>query len=180
MAAVNNITGILLIASFLVFLVGGFLFFARVFWKLAFAQTRRHLIIERSAIMGSFLVSLLGLVLLKQPLEASGDALFVPVGLALYLAAVVLMLVFESYGLVHTDYAFPPIVFVALAFLGQAAYGVSILQTGYLASWTGWFTIIWNLAWLAILPIVSPRDVDYPVLHVTAPLVIGIVLLLKI
>jgi hypothetical protein len=179
MIAVQRVSGTLLILSSIIFLVAGFMFTARVLWKLEYAQTRTFFIVERSAVMASFLVSLLGLVLLKRQLQASGDALFVPFGLTLYMAAVVLVLVFESYGVAHTDYAFPPIVFVALAFLGQAAFGASILQTGYLASWTGWFTIIWNLGWLVILPIARPQDMYYPWLHFTAPLVIGIVMLLK-
>jgi hypothetical protein len=66
---------------------------------------------------------------------------------------------------------------VVLAFLAQAAFGAALIQTGLVPSWVGWATIIWNLAWLICLPVTSPRDIYFPVLHHVAPLVIGIALL---
>jgi hypothetical protein len=71
------------------------------------------------------------------------------------------------------------VMYVLLAFLAQAAFGVSLLRTGLLPGWVGWATIVWNLAWLVVLPIVSPRDIYYPVLHHVAPLLIGIALLVR-
>ena len=69
------------------------------------------------------------------------------------------------------------VLYVVVAFLAQAAIGAALIQSELLAGWVGWFTIIWNLAWLAALPIVSPSDIYYPVLHHVAPLIIGIALL---
>ena len=68
---------------------------------------------------------------------------------------------------------------VCLAFVGQALFGASILRSGLLPGWVGWTTIVWNLAWLVILPIARPQDVYYPWLHYVAPLIIGIALLGK-
>ena len=51
------------------------------------------------------------------------------------------------------------------------------MQTGLVAAWAGWATILWNLGWLLIMLIIRPRDIYYPVLHHVAPLLIGIALL---
>ena len=45
------------------------------------------------------------------------------------------------------------------------------------AAWIGWATILWNLAWLVLLPLITPRDIYFPVLHHAMPLLIGIALL---
>ena len=46
-----------------------------------------------------------------------------------------------------------------------------------MATWIGWLTILWNIAWLIVLPLISRRDMYYPMLHYVMPLVIGIALL---
>ena len=71
------------------------------------------------------------------------------------------------------------VIYVVLAFLAQAVLGGSLLQSGLLAAWIGWLAILWNIAWLVALPVTSPRDIYFPVLHHVMPLVIGIALLLK-
>jgi hypothetical protein len=65
------------------------------------------------------------------------------------------------------------VVAVVLAFLGQAAIGGGLHQARMLAPWIGWATILWNLAWLLALPLFTPRDIYYPVLHHAMPLLIG-------
>jgi hypothetical protein len=61
------------------------------------------------------------------------------------------------------------IVYVVVAFLAQAALGGALLQSGALATRIGWATILWNLAWLVALPIITPRDIYFPILHHAAP-----------
>lgn len=68
------------------------------------------------------------------------------------------------------------VIYVVMAFLAQAFIGGAWLQGG-LAAWIGWATIVWNLAWLIVLPIFSRRDIYFPVLHSVMPLVMGIALL---
>jgi hypothetical protein len=46
-----------------------------------------------------------------------------------------------------------------------------------MAAWIGWATIGWNLVWLLVLPLATPRDIYFPVLHHVMPLVMGIALL---
>jgi len=84
----------------------------------------------------------------------------------------------ETFSLNRQEMIYAPIVaFVVLAFLGQAAFGAAILRTGLLPAWVGWATILWNLAWLVVLPIARPDNMYYPWLHYVAPLLIGIALL---
>lgn len=37
--------------------------------------------------------------------------------------------------------------------------------------------MLWNVAWLLLLVLLSPRDVYFPILHHVMPLVVGIALL---
>jgi hypothetical protein len=69
------------------------------------------------------------------------------------------------------------VIYVALAFLAQAAIGGALLQARLLGEWIGWATIIWNLAWLVVLALITRRDICFPILHHVMPLVIGIALL---
>ncbi|MCB8983534.1 MAG: hypothetical protein H6659_06905 [Ardenticatenaceae bacterium] len=172
------VAGWLLIVSALIFLVAGFLFTARVIWQWPSAQSKSFLYWERGIVMADILVVTLGLVLLAQLLQGAGDRIVPPLALTIFLIAAVLVLVAESFGLHEGAYIYVPIVIsVILAFIGQALFGVAILRSGFLPGWVGWATIIWNLAWLVILPIARPQDMYYPWLHYVAPLIIGIALL---
>jgi hypothetical protein len=69
------------------------------------------------------------------------------------------------------------VVHVVLAFLGQAAIGGALWQSRLLAPWIGWATILWNLAWLVMLLVITLGDIYFPVLHDIMPLLIGVALL---
>jgi len=174
------VAGWLLILSAMIFVPAGLLFTGRAIFKWPSAQSQGYLFWERGLVMGAILAATLGFVLLTQLLEAAGDKIVSPLAMVVFLLATGLVLAAESFGLKLHDYLYAPIVvFVVLAFLGQAAFGVSILRTGFLPEWVGWVTVIWNVAWLVILPIARPQDMYYPWLHYVAPLVIGIALLNK-
>ncbi len=130
--------------------------------------------------MTAVLAATLGFVLLERVLESAGDTVLSPLGMTTFLIAAVLVLAAESFGLKLDEYMYAPVVAsVILAFIGQALFGAAILRTGFLPAWVGWATVIWNLAWLVILPIARPHDMYYPWLHYVAPLVIGISLLVR-
>ena len=130
--------------------------------------------------MGAILVATLGLVLLERLLGAVGDQILAPIGLTIFLIGTVLVLAAETFGLDRQEMIYAPIVaFVVLAFIGQAVFGDAILRTGLLPVWVGWATILWNLAWLVILPIARPQDIYFPWLHYVAPVMIGIMLLVR-
>ena len=130
--------------------------------------------------MGAILVATLGLVLLERLLGAAGDQILAPIGLTIFLIGTVLVLAAETFSLGWQEMIYAPIVaFVVLAFIGQAIFGGAILRTGLLPVWVGWATILWNLAWLVILPIARPQDIYFPWLHYVAPVMIGIMLLVR-
>lgn len=172
--------GWILILSALIFLPAGMLFTSRAIWKWPAAQSQAYLYWERGLVMAAISAAALGLVLLDRLLEAAGDRILAPMGLAVFLIGTTLVLAAETFSLGRQEMIYAPIVaFVVLAFLGEAAFGASILRTGLLPGWVGWAAIVWNLAWLVILPIARPQDVYFPWLHYVAPLTIGITLLIR-
>ena len=176
----QTIAGWLLILSFIVFIPAGMLYTARAIWKRPAAQSQSFLYWERGLVMAAVLVAALGLVQLDKLLEPAGDRVLAPSGLLLFLIGATLVLAAETFALSQGKWAYAPVIaFVVLSFLGQAAFGASILGTGFLPGWVGWATLGWCLAWLVILPIARPKDIYYPWLHYIAPLIIGISLLAR-
>jgi hypothetical protein len=176
----KNIAAWLLILCGVVFLVGGILYMGRAMLQWPAAASDAYLVWERGSIIAAVLINVLGLGLLEGLLRTAGDPVFARVGLIMTLVAVAVVVTAEASFISRGGQAYSQIViYVVLAFLAQAAIGVSLLRTDLLAGWIGWATIIWNLAWLIVLPLVSPRDIYYPVLHHTVPVLIGIALLLK-
>jgi len=173
------VTGLLLIFSFILFLPGGLLFTRRVIFKQPSAQSLAFLIWERGFVMAAVLCATLGLVSLARLLEAAGDRILPSLGVAVILIEAALLIMAETFYLSRQEWLYAPVVVaVILDFLGQAVFGASILRSGLLPAWVGWTTIVWNLAWLIILPIARPHDMYYPWLQYVAPVIIGIVLLI--
>jgi hypothetical protein len=148
--------------------------------------THTYFVWERGSIMAAITLAAIGFVLLEGPLEGTGGHVLARVGATAYLFAGVLGVVAEALGLSWNEPRFNPYplmaVYVVVAFLAQAAIAGALLQSGLLATglqatWIGWVMILWNLVWLAVLPVVSRRDIYFPVLHHFMPLLIGIALL---
>jgi hypothetical protein len=176
----DSITASLMILGFVVFGVGGILYTGRAIWKWPAGQTARYLLWERSFVIAALLLSILGLVLLEDMLHKVGDSGIARVGLVTSLLGVVVVVVAETTFLDNREWNYPQVVlYVVLAFLAQAAYGVGLIQTELVADWVGWFVIVWNLAWLMTLIMFSPHNLYFPVLHHVAPLIIGIALLVQ-
>jgi hypothetical protein len=179
LTSLQIVAGWLLILSGVIFLPAGMLYTGRAIWKWPAAQSKNYLYWERGLVMAAILVVTLGLVLLERLFEAAGDRILPPLGMTIFLIGAVLVIAAETYSLSRQEWLYAStVVFVVLAFVGQALFGIAILRTGFLPAWVGWATVIWNLGWLVILPIARPRDIYYPWLHFVAPLIIGIMLLL--
>lgn len=173
-------TASLLVLCFVVFTFGGVLFTGRAFLKWPINETSSHLLWERGLVIGGVLATVLGLALLEDMLRAAGEPVLSRLGIVAYLFGAVVVVAAETAYLGKREWIYPQIVlYVVLAFLAQAAFGASLLQTGLVASWAGWATILWNLGWLLVMLIVRPRDIYYPVLHHVAPLMMGIALLVQ-
>jgi hypothetical protein len=174
----RSIAASLLILSFVVFSVGGVLYTGRAMWRWPAGQTSRYLFWERGFVIAAVMATVLGLVLLEDMLSSAGDSGIARVGLVTYLFGAVVIVIAETTYLARHEWVYPQVLFyIALAFLSQVAFGAALLQTGLVADWVGWVTIVWNLGWPVILPIFSRRDLYFPVLHHVAPLIIGIALL---
>lgn len=175
-----RIAGVLLISCFFVFLIGGVMFWVRNGMAGQPAPNFAYLALERGVIVAAAVITAIGLLLLAMVVgDAHPDALL-PARLvaATYAVAVVLLLVAEV-GMLrggHFPYALV-VAYVVLAFLTQVVFGVILLRTGLLPAWMGWTAIIWNIAWLVALPVLTPGDIYFPVLHHLFPLLVGIALL---
>jgi hypothetical protein len=176
----RSIAAGLLVISFVVFSGGGILYTGRAIWKWPAGQAPIYLLWERGFVIAAVLATTLGLVLLADTLDRVAASVAAPLGMMTYLIGAVVVVVAETSYLGRHDWVYPQIVlYVVLAFLAQAAFGVALLHSDLVARWVGWATILWNLSWLVALCILSPRNVYYPALHHAAPLLIGIALLVQ-
>jgi hypothetical protein len=121
----------------------------------------------------------IGFVLLEEHLHTSDGRVLARIGATTYVFAGILGVVAEALGLSGWGRSLYPliVVHVVLGFLGQAAIGGALRQARFLAPWIGWATIVWNLGWLVVLPMITPRDIYFPILHGLMPLLIGVPLL---
>lgn len=174
------VAGWLLILSALIFLPAGILYTGRAIWQWPKAQTQGYLYWERGLVILAILVATMGFVLLTQLLESAGDRIVAPLAMLLILVSTVLVIAAEAFSLSGQQWISAAVsIFIFLSLLGQAAFGASILRSGFLPAWVGWVTVAWGLAWMVILPIARPQDMYYPWLHYVVPLLIGITLLLR-
>jgi hypothetical protein len=134
---------------------------------------------ERGLLMISIVFTAIGFVLLEGHLDTTGGRVLARIGATTYVFAGILGVVAEALDLSGTGRGLYPliVVYVVLGFLGQAAIGGALCQARLLAPWIGWVTIVWNLAWLIVLPMITPRDIYFPILHGLMPLLIGVPLL---
>lgn len=177
----RRLAAALLIGCFLVFVVGGMLYTGRAIWKWPVAQTNTYLRWERGWVIAAALVNILGFVVLAGLLQNAADAVIVRLSLTVYVVATAVLLAAEGTLMFDRQWIVPQVVlYVVLAFLVQAAFGVALLRTGLVPAWAAWATIVWNLGWLVFFAIVRPNDMYYPVLHHVAPLLIGVALLLSV
>lgn len=155
-----------------------------LFWKRAGHRggappSPAYFVWERSFIFAGIIPTVIGFLVLEGALQNTDGGILARTGAAAYLIGGIMGVGAEALGLTAKEQNFYPliVIYVVLAFLGQAAIGGALLQGGLVAVWIGWATIIWNIAWLVVLPLITPRDICFPILHHVMPLVIGIALL---
>jgi len=141
--------GALMVVAIIPLALGVFLFLSRNGVQGGAPRSTALFVWERGSILAAVVLTTLGLALFEAVLYETGGRV---------LARVI-------------------VVFVVLAFLGQAAIGGALLQSNLLPAWIGWTTVVWNVALLVVLPIVTPGDIYFPVQHHLMPLLIGISLL---
>ena len=137
---------------------------------------------ERSLFMAAFILTAIGFVLLEGLLHNTDGRVLARTGATAYLFGGIPLVAAEALslslgeGFEQRGYALI-VMCVVLAFLAQAAIGGALLQSGLLATWIGWVTILWNLGLLVMLPVITPEDMYFPIVHHLMPLLIGAALL---
>ncbi|MDQ7053770.1 MAG: hypothetical protein Q9P14_13080 [candidate division KSB1 bacterium] len=139
-----------------------------------------RLIWERSFIMVAVILTAVGLMLLERVLEASHGAALARIGATSYFFAAIVLVTAEATYLALGTLPYPlVVVYVVLALLAQAAIGAALLHSTVLPHWIGWVALGWNLVWLVVLPMTTPGDIYYPILHHLIPVIMGLSLLGK-
>lgn len=173
----QRMAGAFLVLGFFAHAVGVLMFVSR---RGGVAPGPGFMAVERSSIMTAVVLTAIGLMLLDGHLQDTAGGILTRMGGTTYLFAGAVLLTAEAFALSQGEknvYALI-VIYVVLAFLAQVAIGGALLQSILLPAWIGWLTIAWNLGWLVILPIITPGDMYYPVLHHLMPLLIGVPLLL--
>jgi hypothetical protein len=179
--SIERAAGFFLVLGMVAFLPGGMMFWIRGGTRGGAPPSAAYFVWERSFVIAAVVLTAIGFVLFEGHLQDSGGHVLARTGSTAYLFAGVLVVAAEALGLslgYEKVYALI-VIYVVVAFLAQAAVGGAVLQSGALAAWIGWATILWNLAWLVVLPVTTPRDIYFPVLYHVMPLLIGIALLSK-
>lgn len=176
-----RVSGILLIGSFVLQMVGVVMFNGRNLFDW-FAETRAFLSWERGMFMAAFLVSALGVSLLELVLREVDAPALVPVlarlGATAFLIGATVAIVTEAASLSGQSATGALVVaMVVVLFVAEAILGGAFVRSGVLPAWVGWTVVVWNIGWLIVLPIVSPGDIYYPILHFIPLLPIGITVL---
>ncbi len=130
---------------------------------------------ERGFLMVAIVLTAIGCMLLEGYLDNTAGHVLARTGATAYLFAGIIGVAAEALGLSRMEqYVYPlMVIYVVLAFLAQAAIGSALRQSGLLAPWIGWVTILWNLTWLVVLPLSTPQSIYIPILHHLMPLLIG-------
>jgi hypothetical protein len=173
--------GLFLVLGSIIQLPGLMMFLMRGGQRGGAPPSSTYFVAERGFIMSAAILTAIGLVLLASYFQNSNGRILATVGATAYLFGGILLVAAEALSLTlgYERLLGLIVIYVVLAFLAQAAIGGALLQSELLPAWIGWFAVLWNLAWLVVLPLISPRDIYFPVLHQVVPLVIGIALLLK-
>jgi hypothetical protein len=138
---------------------------------------------ERGILIAGYIVAAAGVaVLLRRP--PAGEAMVSRLATAIFWLAAAVAVVAEAWSVVEGSSTMSgssmmsrPWVWsvtVVLLFAAGAMLGFALLKSGLAPSWVAWMVMVWNVACLVVLWIVTPTDMYFPVLHFLPLLVVGI------
>jgi hypothetical protein len=173
--------GFLFVLSAFATFPGFMMFWLRRGHKGGEPRSRAHWIVERCSILSGVVFIAIGFMLLEIAFQNTDGFMLANIGATAYFFGGVLVVAAEALMLTlgYEKVISLVNIYVVMAFIAEAIIGGALIQSGLLAVAIGWATILWNIAWLIMLPIISRRDIYYPILHYVMPLMIGIALLLK-
>jgi hypothetical protein len=103
--------------------------------------------------MAGVALTAIGFVLFEGVLQTTDGRILATIGATAYLFGGILVVAAEALNLNPGQNTYALIViYVVMAFPAQAAIGGAVLQSGLVAAWIGWVTILWNIAWLVAFP----------------------------
>ncbi len=174
--SVRNICAILLIVSSALDLISNLMYTGRDKLKW-FVGTPTYVKWERGALIAAFVIAALGVALFEIVLREAGETILARLGATAFLIAAVVAIVAEGQSLSGaTSTNALEVIMVVVLFVAEAMLGASLLTSGLLPAWVGWTVVVWNIGWMIVLPIVSPRNIYFPALHFLLWL-IGVMLL---
>jgi hypothetical protein len=167
-----------MVAAIVPLAFGVFLFLSRNGVQGGAPRSTALFVWERGAILAAVVLTAIGLMSLEGTLQETSGGVLARLGASTYFFGAILLVATEAMRLSEGQVSYPLIViYVVLAFLGQAAIGAALVQSNLLPAWIGWTAVAWNLGLLVVLPIITPGDIYFPVQHHLMPLLIGIALL---
>jgi hypothetical protein len=171
----EHAAGSFLVVSFVANLAGVVMFSIRGGASGGAAPSPAYYLWERGLFMAAIVLTAIGFVLLEGYLHNSAGRVLARTGATMYVFAGMLGVAAEALDLSGSGQNLYPliVVYVVLAFLAQATIGGALRQSRLLAPWIAWVTILWNLVWLVMLPLITPQDIYFPILHHLMPLLIG-------
>jgi hypothetical protein len=169
----RRVSGLLLLVAFVLTLGGAVMYTAgsQYGWVV---ETPTYHAWERTLIMGSYLAAALGAAVLEPTLGEAGAAILGRLAATAFPIAAGVALVMEGLN------QGPPtlvVVAVLLLFGAGALLGAATLAGRLVPAWVGWTAVVWNVAWPAVLHVVTPGDYYYPALHAIPLLLISIPLI---
>jgi hypothetical protein len=173
-SAALRLSGLLLIAAFVLNMGGVVLFSGSQIYRW-FIDSPTLLAWERSMFIAAYVAAALGIGLLEMVLRDTSAAVLARLGSTAFLMAAVVALVVEAAFLGGRASTSRPVnIMVVLLFVAEATLGAALLRSGAVRAWIGLAVLVWNVGWLVVLPVVSPGDIYYPILHFVPLLLIGI------
>jgi hypothetical protein len=132
---------------------------------------------ERALLVSSYVAAALGTAVLEPALAEAGAAILGRLAAVAFPMAASVALVMEAVTINAPEPYALIVVAVLLLFGAELLLGAAVLVSRLVPAWVGWAAVVWNLAWPVILPIVSPGEPSYPILHAIPLLMISIPLI---
>jgi hypothetical protein len=172
----RRVSGLLLLIAFVLNLGGVVMYAAGTEYGWV-GETPTYHAWERALFISSYVAAALGSAVLEPALAESGAAILGRLAAIAFPMAASVALVMEAVTINGPEPYALVVVAVLLLFGAELLLSVAVLASRLVPAWVGWAAVVWNVAWPAILPIVSPGDPYYPILHAIPLLMISIPLI---
>jgi hypothetical protein len=172
----RRVSGLLLLIAFILNL-GGVVMYAAATEYGWLVETPTYYAWERALVMSSYVAAALGTAVLEPALAEAGAAILGRLAAIAFPMAASVALVMEAVTINGPEQYALIVVSVLLLFGAELLLGAAVLACRLVPAWVGWAAVAWNVVWPAILPIASPGDLYYPILHAIPLLMISIPLI---